>query len=134
VASGLFENVNKKTSCASAEEHTKKPCQFPDVRSNCPETCDTCDNGKVCTDSRVKFYVPNSLEPSMVKHCKWAAQKETDKRCQLENVSEMCPATCDNECGGGEPFTSYDDLKKAVTEYCKKPKAWATNEKFVKYG
>jgi hypothetical protein len=43
----------------------------------------------------------------------------------MKNVSEMCPVTCGNTCGGGEPFTSYDDLKEAVTEYCNDPRAWA---------
>jgi hypothetical protein len=134
VASGLFKNAKKKTSCARAETYTKKLCQFPEVRSNCPKTCDACDNGKVCTDSSVRFYVPGSYKPNKAKNCKWAAKKEkTDKRCQLENVSKMCPVTCGNKCGG-EPFTSYKDLKEAVTEYCNDPRAWATNEKFDKYG
>jgi hypothetical protein len=136
VASGLFKNVYKKTSCARAETYPKKLCQFPEVRYNCPNTCDSYDNGKVCTDitdSTVKFYIPGSYKPNELKNCNWAAKKYTNKRCQLENVSEMCPVTCGNKCGG-EPFTSYDDLKEAATEYCNDPGAWGTNEKFGKYG
>jgi hypothetical protein len=133
VASGLFKNAKKKTSCAKAAKYTKKLCQFPEVRSNCPMTCDACDNGKVCTDSSgVRFYVPGSYKQNKAKNCKWAAQKNTDKRCQLENVSEMCPVTC-GKCDP-VPFTSSDDLKEAVTEYCNDPGAWENNEKFNKYG
>jgi hypothetical protein len=132
VAFGLHKNTNKKTSCAGAAKYPKKLCQFPEVKSNCPETCETCNNGKVCTDSDVRFYVPDSNVPTQSKKCVWAARKKTDKRCQLENVAEMCPVTC-GKCDP-DSFTSSADLKEAVTEYCNDPGAWENNEKFDKYG
>jgi len=41
--------------------------------------------------------VPGSYKPNKSKNCIWAAKKETNKKCQLENVSEMCPVTCGNK-------------------------------------
>jgi hypothetical protein len=38
-------------------------------------------------------------------------------------------------CGGGRKlFTSRDELKEAVDEYCNDPVAWRDNEKFNTYG
>lgn len=112
VASGLFKNVNKKTSCAGAAKYPKKLCQFPEVKSNCPETCETCYNGKICTDSNVRFYIPDSNGPTQSKKCIWAARKKTDKRCQLENVAEMCPVTCGKCDPDYQPY-SFDSTNKA---------------------
>jgi hypothetical protein len=49
-----------------------------------------------------------------------------------KTASEACCT-----CGGGYSpvaFTSRDELKEAVDEYCDDPVAWENNEKFNTYG
>ena len=68
-------------------------------------TCGNCHNGYECADTNARFFVPDSGLPAQPKKCAWAARMNTNQRCQLTNVANMCPVTC-GECDPNvQPYT-----------------------------
>jgi hypothetical protein len=92
-----------------ARRKTSQRCMLPGVGNICPDTCNKCTSaqtlspitspvpapvssptGTVCQDRKGKFGINNVR----LNWCRYAGQKNTKTRCNLDSVSENCPATC----------------------------------------
>lgn len=93
----FVSGLQKMKSCRYVRLSFTFLCHFSDVKDACPVSCDTCyRRHRSCIDSNRKFYVADSFRPNSKRTCSWASNKSS-KRCGFENVSDMCPVTC-NVC------------------------------------
>jgi len=81
----------KSVSCKwVARQRTKQRCKLRGVAETCPFACNTCS---VCDDSplRLRFEYKERI---MDRSCRWVANRDTDVRCGVDNMSGTCRATC----------------------------------------
>jgi len=73
----VFENIN----CVWASKKDER-CDFDNVSSHCPETCDTCET---CIDSKAEFIFRKELATCDIAN---------EDSCDINGVSSTCRATC----------------------------------------
>lgn len=73
---------------------TSQRCELEGVAEMCPETCGT--SCSTCADSSVRFKLSWNGK-KIARDCTWVGNKATNKRCDVEGVTEACRETC-GEC------------------------------------
>ena len=95
-------------SCWNARKNPSAQCAKPEMKANCPVTCNTCPI--LCEDFEDNFEVKRPKEgDTVVKSC-WHARKNPRDQCAKPEMKANCPVTC-NTCPNNVTCRLKADLK-----------------------
>jgi len=83
-------------------------------------------NGGSCADSSFEFKVKDSDGSKQYRDCSWVAEEDTQDRCNLKGVSEICPVTCQScdSCKDTKLEVKFLDTTTSNNKKVKKKCKW----------
>jgi hypothetical protein len=80
-------SLSKK--CNWVKKAKTQRCSFPNVKENCPKTCESCQ----CTNNKGRFLIESGYFEGLHKSCKWV-DSQISTRCTISNAVKNCPLSC----------------------------------------